>query len=405
MSKKNIKKVLIVSLILIICGFSAWYLLSPFLNKIHYTNSPDGTVSGESIDGPKVENIPAVTTTPLTEIPVTHIQTPEHVRAVYSSAWVAGSKKYIDPIIKMIDTTELNAIVIDVKDSTGRISFSVSDPELKKYGAAEKRIPDVRALTTLLHQKNIYIIGRVAVFQDPYLTKNKPEWAITRKSDGKVWKDRKGLSFLDPAKKEVRDYIVAVAKEAYSNGFDEINFDYIRYPSDGNMKDINYSLKDGKTRADNIEEFFKNLSLDIKKDQNIPMSADLFGLTTESAKTDDMGIGQVWEKALPYFDYLCPMVYPSHYSSSQSGYSNPSMHPFEIVNKAIIGAVSKTKAANQNIAKIRPWLQDFNLGAVYTKEMVRAQMKASYDNGVNSWMLWDPANKYTPSALELEPKQ
>ena len=169
------------------------------------------------------------------------------------------------------------------------------------------------------------------------------------------------------------------------------------------MKDINYHLKEGETRSDNIEKFFKYLSTEVKKDTNIPMSADLFGLTTEV--NDDMGIGQVWEKALPYFDYLCPMVYPSHYPAGQAGYKNPSAHPYEIINIALAGAVAKTTKAGVNINKIRPWLQDFDLGSVYTKEMVRAEIKAVYDNGLNSWMLWDPSNKYTPEALELESAQ
>ena len=397
---KNTKRLLIIGLIVIVSGFLIWYLASIFLNRIEYTNIKDTSLNGEKVESNKAQNIIPNLPNTLVEIPVTHIQTPEYVRSIYLSSWTAGAKKYLDPLVHLVDTTELNAMVIDVKDSTGRIGFNVSDPELQKYGSVEKRIPDVRALTTLLHQKNIYIIGRVAVFQDPFMTKLKPEWSITRKSDGKVWKDRKGLSFLDPANIEVRKYVVAVALEAYKQGFDEINFDYIRYPSDGNMKDINYRLQDGKTRADNIEEFFKYLSTEIKKNQNIPISGDLFGLTTQT--NDDMGIGQVWEKALPYFDFLAPMVYPSHYPPGQNGYKNPSLHPYEIVNSAMVGAVDKTKKVNQNIAKIRPWLQDFDLGAVYTKDMVQAQMKAAYDNGLNSWMLWDPTNKYTPEALKLE---
>ena len=388
---------------LIVCVFFIWLLSISFLNKLEYKSSFGVSVNGEENEVNKALNIETPPVVSVAEIPVPHISTPEHVKAVYISAWVAGSKKYLDPIVKLLDTTELNSIVIDVKDSTGRISFNVDDPELTKYGASEKRISDIKALTTFLHQKNIYIIGRVSVFQDPYLTKLKPEWSITRKSDGKVWKDHKGLSFLDPANMEVRKYITAVGLNAYNSGFDEINFDYIRYPSDGDMKNINYRLIDGKTRADNIEEFFKYLSLGMKKDQNVPISADLFGLTTES--TDDMGIGQVWEKALPYFDYLCPMVYPSHYPAGQDGYKNPNSHPYEIVNVALAGAVTKTNKASQDINKIRPWLQDFDLGAIYTKDMVMAQMKATYDNGLKSWMLWDPTNKYTPAALQLENTQ
>ena len=138
---------------------------------------------------------------------------------------------------------------------------------------------------------------------------------------------------------------------------------------DGNMKDINYNLKEGESRADNIEKFFKYLSQEVKKEKNIPMSADLFGLTTEV--TDDMGIGQVWEKALPYFDFLSPMVYPSHYPAGHAGYKNPSNYPYEVINRALISAVKKTEKIGFDKSKIRPWLQDFDLGADYDAEKVR----------------------------------
>jgi len=405
---KFIKLVLYIVLALIICGLFVYYLF-PFLNdQVTYNSGDENNLKSNqarAIENKEVKTIAEVV--PLVTVPVvvspivvTHIDTPKELRAVYISAWVAGSPKFRDTIIKLIDDTELNAIVIDVKDSTGRVSFEMPDVSIQKYGSIEKRIPNIRALTDILHKKNIYIIGRVAVFQDPYMTKKMPGWAITKKSDGTVWKDRKGLSFLDPAKKEVHDYILTVAKGAYEEGFDEINFDYIRYPSDGNMKDINYHLVAGETRSDNIEKFFKYLSTGMKKEKNIPISADLFGLTTEA--TDDMGIGQVWEKALPYFDFLCPMVYPSHYPAGHMGYKNPSLYPYEVINQALVSAIKKTDKVQGDKNKIRPWLQDFDLGTTYTKELIQKEFKAVYDNGLKSWMLWDPANKYTPSALELE---
>ncbi|MFA7000290.1 MAG: putative glycoside hydrolase [Candidatus Paceibacterota bacterium] len=393
-NKKSIKLFILIILALFIAGLFFYFKL-PFLNnKIEYK-------SEDYKEGNKGEaTLPADNTPVIIPIVVTHIDTPKVVKAVYISAWVAGSSKFRDSVIKMIDETELNAIVIDVKDSTGRVSFDMPVPEIEKEGSIEKRIANIRELADILHKKNIYIIGRVSVFQDPYMTKKHPEWAVTKKSNGTVWKDRKGLSFLDPAKKEVHDYIVSITKGAYEEGFDEINFDYIRYPSDGNIKDINYHLVAGETRSDNIEKFFKYLSTEVKKEKNIPISADLFGLTTEA--TDDMGIGQVWEKAMPYFDFLCPMVYPSHYPPGQDGYKNPAEHPYEIIHKALIGAISKSDNIGEDKNKIRPWLQDFDMGATYTKELIQQEMKAVYDNGLTSWMLWDPANKYTPSALKLE---
>lgn len=408
MSKRNYFKLTTFVLLAIAAAGAFVYFIMPNLkNQVEYNigdpipNANEVLNDNENI---QVENpIVPVEGSAVSPITVTHISTPKEVKALYISAWVAGSPKFRDSIIKIIDETEINSIVIDVKDSTGRVSFDMPVDTVKQTGSIEKRIANIRSLTDTLHKKNIYIIGRVAVFQDPYMTKKNPSWAITKKSDGTVWKDRKGLSFLDPAKKEVHDYIVAVAKGAYEEGFDEINFDYIRYPSDGNMKDIDYHLKDGETRADNIEKFFKYLSTEVKKDKNIPMSADLFGLTTEA--TDDMGIGQVWEKAYPYFDYLSPMVYPSHYPAGHMGYVNPSAHPYEVINKALGSGIAKIDKISGDKNKIRPWLQDFDLGSVYTKEMIQSEMKAVYDNGLNSWMLWDPANKYTPSALEVESNQ
>jgi hypothetical protein len=408
-NQKSVKLSIFVTLALLICGLFVYFALPFFKNQVEYNSNTVKAVASDSTLPPsEVGEITSPSTlsleTPIVSpIVVTHIQTPSKVKAVYISAWVAGAPKYRDPIVKMLDETELNSIVIDVKDSTGRVSFDMPVSEIQKEGSIEKRIKNIRELTDVLHKKNVYIIGRVAVFQDPYMTKKHPEWSITKKSDGGVWKDRKGLSFLDPAKKEVQDYIVSVAKGAYEEGFDEINFDYIRYPSDGNMKDINYHLKAGETRSDNIEKFFKYLSTEVKKEKNIPISADLFGLTTEA--TDDMGIGQIWEKALPYFDFLCPMVYPSHYPAGHMGFKNSADHPYEIINQAIISAIIKTDKVAGDKNKIRPWLQDFDMGATYTKELIQKEFKAVYDNGLNSWMLWDPSNKYTPSALELETNQ
>jgi len=398
MSLKKIPKLfLFVVIIIIVIGIFAFYKLP--INRISYNSSNVGAKVLSTEEKNKDINLDDKEEVKNNTYEVTHIATPENVRAVYISAWVAGSPEHRDRIIKMINDTELNAVVIDIKDSTGRISFPIDTPLIKEVGSYENRIKDVDYLIDLLHKKNIYVIGRISVFQDPYMTSKKPEWAIKRLSDGGVWKDRKGLSFLDPSKKEVRDYVISIAKASYDLGFDEINFDYIRYPSDGNMKDINYRLKEGMKREDNIEDFFKYLNSEMKKDVNIPISADLFGLTTEAK--DDMGIGQVWEKAITHFDFVCPMVYPSHYPAGHMNYKKPAEHPYEVINQALKGAIAKNNSISEKNTKIRPWLQDFDLGAVYTKELIRAEMKAGYDNGINSWMLWDPRNKYTPESLIL----
>lgn len=410
MIKKQTKKLTPIYFLIALGIFLTAYIVVAYSGKLGSKlvyESKEQEVSVEVLDKNTSKNAAKehilaenIVVPPVEEIVVTHIETPKAVKALYMSAWVAGSKDFRNSLLKIVNETELNAVVIDIKDSTGRISFHIDDAEIEKYGSIENRIKNIKEIVNIFHSKNIYVIGRISVFQDPYMAKTKPEWAVKRLSDGGVWKDKKGLAFLDPTKKEVHDYTLKIAKKSYEFGFDEINLDYIRYPSDGNMKDINYNLKDGKTRADNIEEFFKYFSTELKKETNIPLSADLFGLTTEAV--DDMGIGQVWDKALPYFDFLCPMVYPSHYPSGYSGFKNPAQEPYKVIDRAIKGAVLKTKAKGEDILKIRPWLQDFDLGATYTKELVRDQIKATYDNDLTSWMLWDPRNKYTPEALLVE---
>lgn len=174
-------------------------------------------------------------------------------------------------------------------------------------------------------------------------------------------------------------------------GFDEINFDYIRFPSDGVIRDIVYGLDPGQSRVDVLEEFFAALQRDLSE-TGMVTSADLFGMTTTNS--DDLGIGQVWEQAVPYFDYIAPMVYPSHYPPTWRGFANPAEHPYHVIYAAIQGAIQKTVDAGYDQSKIRPWIQDFNLGSVYTPEMVRAQMNALYDLGIDSWMVWNPSNRY-----------
>jgi hypothetical protein len=321
------------------------------------------------------------------------------------SSWVAGTKSIRKKIIDVIERTEINAIVIDIKDYTGNISYEPLDESLHAKNTWTRRIADVESLIDELHDKNIYVIGRVAVFQDPFFAKAHPEYAVKKSSDKSVaWADRKGIHWLDAGAEPVWEYAVAIAKDAYAIGFDEINFDYIRFPSDGNMKDIYYPVSDGKSKPEVLETFFKYLSENLRTGEtSIPISADLFGMTTSN--TDDLGIGQVLEKALPYFDFIAPMVYPSHYPPTWHGFKNPAEHPYEVIKISMSKAYERAVAMGESPKKLRPWLQDFNLGAQYTPERVRAQITATYDIGLDSWMLWDPANTYTEEALYLDDTQ
>lgn len=336
----------------------------------------------------------------------THIKTPEAVKAIYMTSWVAGTPSFREKLVKIADETEINSIIIDIKDYTGRIAFKVDDPILQEVGAVENRIPDIREFIARLHEKEIYVIGRISVFQDQYLVSKHPELAVKRESDAEVWEDHKGVSWLDAGSKEVWDYVVAIAKESYAVGFDELNFDYIRFPSDGNMNDIYYPFSEEKILADPdygkaevLRNFFKYIDIKMK-DTDAALSADLFGMVTTNP--DDLNVGQVLEYAEPYFDYIAPMVYPSHYPKGFNGWQNPNKEVYGVVNYSMTQAVNRMFVASSSPNKLRPWLQDFDYGGNYDIAEVRAQIQAVYDAGLTSWMLWDPANKYTVDALLKE---
>jgi len=333
-----------------------------------------------------------------TEMPVTHLPTPEPLKAIYMTACVASTPSWRESLKSLIDTTELNAIVIDIKDYTGSVTFEAG---------ANCYVSSLKEFITALHQSGIYVIGRISVFQDPSYTSLFPELAVKSISTGGVWKDHKGLSFIDVGAKPYWGYIVEISEKSYALGFDELNYDYVRYPSDGNMQDVHYSWTPATTtKPEMLESFFAYLydNLQTYKLQDLKTSVDLFGMTT--TVTSDMGIGQVLELALPYFDYVSPMVYPSHYPPSWNGFANPAEYPYDVIKLAMSEGKRREEVLNISLgiatstpSKLRPWLQDFNLGATYTPEMVRAQIQATYDSGLTSWMLWSAANKYTQEAL------
>jgi hypothetical protein len=259
------------------------------------------------------------TTTPVVEEPakpvVTHVKTPKQVKGIYMTNYVAGTTDFRQKLVDIIDQTEVNAVVIDIKDYTGRIGFEVEDPYLKKIGSVENRSKDLREFIQKLHEKGVYVIGRISTFQDAYFVKLRPDLAVKRSSDGGVWKDRKGISWIDPGSKEFWDYLMAIGKESYDAGFDELNFDYLRFPSDGNMKDIYYPFSKNEDKSEVLKNFFAYITSSLRREKpDVVLSADLFGMTTTNY--DDLGIGQVLEKTLPYFDYVSPMVYPSHYPAT-----------------------------------------------------------------------------------------
>lgn len=331
---------------------------------------------------------------------------PAVIKAIYFTGWSGGSQKAIDNFINLAKTTEINAVVIDVKDYTGEISYKTDIEAVNKYSDGVIKISKPNALIKKLHDNGIYTIARMAVFQDQTFSKARPDLALQSISKNKVWGDYKGISWMDQSSKEVWNYNIAIAKDALSRGFDEVNFDYIRFASDGNMADIRYPFYNAKTQTKRrvMNSFFKYLR------ENLPgekLSADLFGYTT--LLYDDLGIGQNLDDAFPYFDYIAPMVYPSHYNKGFLGYTNPALYPYNVVYSSMSEADKRLKEFNESTTTIkmvsvqfRPWLQDFDLGATYDATKVKAQIQAVYDAASTTqtgWMLWNPSNIYTKDAL------
>ena len=300
-------------------------------------------------------------------------------------------------IFNILSGGKINTVVIDIKDATGRLSYEPLDPTLLATRVGTKRIADLPNLIAELHNKGIYVIGRIEVFQDPYYPTIHPEDALHSIKTGDVWKDPHGISYLRADSSNVWHYTESIAEDAYAQGFDEINLDYVRFPSDGDIKDIDESSFT-QSKEDTIASFFADVDTRLRQQDHIPLSADIFGLTMST--NDDMGIGQKVELIAPYVDYVCPMIYPSHFANGTYGYANPAEHPYEVIHTALTHGIAKLQAVNIPKDKLRPWLQDFNLGAIYTPDMVQAQITATEDLGIQSWLMWDAGNIYTSSVLK-----
>jgi hypothetical protein len=339
------------------------------------------------------------------------INTPEYVKGIYVSAATAGYKSRFDELVSLVDQTELNSMVVDVKDQHGRLAFIPESESLSPYVSPIPELGQLKTFTAPLKDKNIYLIARIFVFQDQAFAEAHPELAVS-KPDGELWRDYRGIPWLDPAAKQVWRYNVLVAREAFAGGFDEVQFDYIRFPSDGNLKTMTFPFWDQqKTRVEVLTGFFVYLDRELRVKNDIPISADLFGMTMWQHDFD-LNIGQKLINALPYFDFISPMVYPSHYPPGFNDYINPATQPYEVIYQNMIrGRQVKAKLENSatavaadgatfpRAANFRPWIQDFDLGAVYTPEMVRAQMIATDNGGGSGWLLWNARNVYTVEAL------
>lgn len=322
------------------------------------------------------------------------------VRGIYLTGPVAGSIKKRNELVNLVETTKLNAMVIDVKNDSGEITYKMDYEKAKEAGAIRNYISDMPQMIKELKAKNIYLIARIVTFKDPILAESNQEYSI-RNEDGSVFRDNKGLAWLNPYNREVWKYVLNIAAIVAELGFDEIQFDYIRFPTAPGMDRVTYGAEEKLLSKQEVITQFTQCVSNCLKDRGVKVSADVFGGVI-SSEVDSKNIGQDYEKMSQYLDCICPMIYPSQFAKGCYGVDNPDASPYEIVYRALKD--SQTKLENNKDVVVRPWLQDFTATwidnhATYDAKKIRSQIDAVYASGYNEWILWNASNCYTEGGL------
>lgn len=331
---------------------------------------------------------------------------PTKVRGIYISGPMSGSTELFQNILDSMEGTEINTVVIDFKDDQGRITCQIDSPVATEIGACRPYVKDIRSLISSLKERGLYVIARVVAFRDPYLAEQKPEWSL-HLADGSLYRDRQGMAWVDPYRIEVWDYLVEVGTAAKEVGFDEVQFDYIRFSTEGTMKQVVFDeeVTKGRSKTDAITEFVKYAYENLAS-QGLFVSADVFGTIIDS-EIDANAVGQIYTEMAKHLDYICPMIYPSHYGAGNFGLDYPDKQPYETV----LAALQKSKTVMEQAAEadghvssqavVRPWLQDFTASYLgggkyisYGYEEIQKQIQAVKDAGYDEWMLWSAANRY-----------
>lgn len=312
------------------------------------------------------------------------------VKALYLSSGYLYNEKKLTELEKIIEETDANGIVIDFKDS--------NKPSYDHHARLVMRFKRAGA----------YTIARIVVFQDSYFARIHTETAI-KTSHGNFWYSGKKIwkrYWLDPASPKVRDYTIEVAKKAIDAGYDEIQFDYIRFPTDGNMRDIIYPIFNSRTQTKRMvmKEFYARVRSELKSyAPDIKLGIDVFGEVFIYGK--EPGIGQYLPDIAEYFDVVSPMAYPSHYHCNTFGVKDPTAYPYRVYFQTL--KKGKEHAGSAKII-IRPWIQDFSISSIYrcgpkvayTRDKVYAQIKAGYDLGIHGFMLWNVGSSFTYSVFK-----
>ncbi|HOI43295.1 MAG TPA: putative glycoside hydrolase, partial [Elusimicrobiales bacterium] len=284
-----------------------------------------------------------------------------------------------------------NAVAVAVKETDGKV-YIPGVPLAHKYGTYTPAIARPEEMLADFRDAGLYTIARVVAFHDRLLPVSRPDLAVKTPS-GEPWRANNGATWTDPYNKEVWDYVVGVALRAAELGFDEVQFDYIRYPTEGDTSLCRYSRPHSPASAvTNLSRFLSYARKRLPK--NVKLSAAIFGLTTSSK--GDMGIGQTIHSLAESTDYIYPMMYPSHYNPGEYKIRNPDAEPFKVIDRGLRDARERL---GYDFDKVRPYLQDFSLRHDYGPAEVRAQLIAARRNYVGSWILWNPSNRYTWTAL------
>lgn len=313
-----------------------------------------------------------------------------HVKAIYVTAHTASGDERWNDMMQIVERTEVNAVVLDLKDSEGYVYYDTNVQMARDIGAVSP-ILDVEQRLSDMKQRDIYSIARIVVFEDPLLAEMRPDLAIRDASTGGLWTTWNGLAWVNAHERDVWNYNIQLAVEAANLGFDEIQLDYIRFPSDGMLDLADYGPEYAdSTRLDAITGFLSEMKAALAKTDAL-LAVDIFGITMW--ETDDGGIGQNFAAIAPLVDVVCPMIYPSHFYPGAIGLDIPNNHPYEVIYSSLQNGAAMVPEARD---KLRPWLQDFSYGEgiEYGDAEVLAQIQAVDDFGATGWMIWSPSNIY-----------
>jgi hypothetical protein len=322
------------------------------------------------------------------------------VRALYVNRFAAQSTKRMRQLIQMADATEINALVIDMKDEFG-LNFKTSNSEWARNAGTAGTVRDLRALLDTLHAHRILPIARLVVFKDSVTARVHPDWTI-RRQDNSIWRDKQGLAWVNPYHRELWNYNIGLGEELAQMGFGEIQFDYIRFPEPyASLPKQVFPGSNGVSKPDILATFLKEANTRYDK-LGVRTTADIFGLVTTVGGA--LEVGQWWEKISPQVDVVLPMVYPSHYPRGSFGLASPNAEPRKVVSIALTRARQRDQKLGITAREhVRPWLQAFTLGKPpYGPAELEGQKQGAYDAGYDGWVLWSPGSKYEPFLPALE---